>query len=216
MRRTPYHCLLILCLAFFTPASAALAQGHSAPTGGGEGRMLDVGDHVADLTVSGPLSESALDYLGVAEPEIRTEGEQEVTAFSLAQIKAKVLLVQIFSMYCPHCQREAPDMNMLHERLLDSKYKDDIKILGVGTGNTAFEVELFKQEYQIPFPLVPDMDFAFYSAFGRTGTPTYLLLKLDGAKPGDNLEIIYKRIGTFGDPNDFFLTLVGKLEKHTD
>ena len=46
--------------------------------------------------------------------------------FNISQIKAKVVIIQIFSMYCPYCQREAPNINKLY-RLIESDPQLDRK-----------------------------------------------------------------------------------------
>ena len=47
--------------------------------------------------------------------------------FKISQIKAKVVIVEIFSMYCPYCQADAPNVNRLYKLINgDSKIKDKI------------------------------------------------------------------------------------------
>ncbi len=57
------------------------------------------------LDFSLPVPEDAkdLDYLGL------TSGK----TFTLGQIQAEVVIVQIYSMYCPICQREVVDVNTM-------------------------------------------------------------------------------------------------------
>jgi hypothetical protein len=38
--------------------------------------------------------------------------------FAIAEIRAEVLIIEIFSMYCPYCQKEAPRVNRLFETMV--------------------------------------------------------------------------------------------------
>ena len=97
-----------------------------------------------EITLPVPQNAQAKDYLGITETE----------SFKIPQIKTRVIVIEIFSMYCPFCQKEAPLINKLFE-LIQARpaLRDKIKIIGIGAGNSQFEVDLFKDKYTIPFPL---------------------------------------------------------------
>ncbi len=50
--------------------------------------------------------------------------------FKIPQIKAKAVIVEIFSMYCPYCQKDAPGVNELY-RLIENNadIKNKIKLI---------------------------------------------------------------------------------------
>lgn len=127
-------------------------------------------------------------YLGLAPDK----------AFSLPQIPAEVLIVEIFSMYCPICQREAPKVNELHKMLeKDPALKGKYKILGIGIGNTPFEVDVFRKKFHVTFPLLSDEDYTLEKAFpGKLRTPTFVVLKHDKAK---GLQPVDVHIGNIAD-----------------
>jgi len=80
--------------------------------------------------------------------------------FKIPEIKAKLVIIEIFSMYCPYCQREAPNVNQLYAKIDDNpSLKGQIKIIGIGAGNTSYEVGTFKKKYNVPFPLFADGDY---------------------------------------------------------
>ena len=64
-------------------------------------------------------------------------------SFSIPQVQADVVLIEIFSMYCPYCQREAPVVNTLYGKIASSsRLKAKIKLIGIGVGNSDFEVDV--------------------------------------------------------------------------
>ena len=101
--------------------------------------------------------------------------------FKIGQIKAKVVIVEIYSLYCPHCQRMAAQVNDLYraiERRADLKGK--VKLIGIGAKNSEFEVDTFREKYQVPFPLFPDAELELTQNFCAKGTPTFVGVKVDG------------------------------------
>ncbi len=128
--------------------------------------------------------------------------------FKIPQIKTKVLIIEIFSMYCPHCQKDAPGVNELYDRIeRNPDLKGKIKFIGIGVGNTPFEVEMFKKTYQIPFPLFPDQDYLLHKAFGEVRTPYFMVVKIkeEGAS-----EIVHTQLGGYSGA-EAFLELVQKV-----
>jgi len=127
-----------------------------------------VGDILPDLEIkTAPLAPEAA-YLGLA-PGIKS--------FRLSQIKAEALLVEIFSMYCPRCQASAKSVNGMFNNLTALPQGQKLKMLGIGAGNSAYEVSVFRKQYDIPLPLLPDGDYTLHKAFGTVLTPAYMVLK---------------------------------------
>ena len=72
--------------------------------------------------------------------------------FDISQIKAESVIIQIFSMYCPLCQREAFRVNQLYKNIeRDPDTRGKFKLIGIGAGNSRFEVEIFLKTYEVPF-----------------------------------------------------------------
>ena len=90
------------------------------------------------------------------------------------QIEADVVIIEIFSMYCPICQREAANVNTLFDLIRNRpEMRKRIKLIGIGAGNTAFEVNFFKENYSIEFPLFSDGDFTIHKQIGEVRTPHF-------------------------------------------
>jgi peroxiredoxin len=153
---------------------------------------------ISDLELVGPVAKPVADYLGLAAGE---------AGFRLSQAKADFLLVEVFSMYCPYCQAEAKNVNALYGLLQKSKAAGKIRMLGIGAGNTPFEVDFFRDKYQVPFPLFPDQEFACHKALSGPGTPYFMLLRADGA---GGFKVLHSHLGGFGDPGKFLDTLLAK------
>jgi peroxiredoxin len=122
--------------------------------------------------------------------------------FVLSEAASNYLLVEIFSMYCPICQAQAPNVNDLFAAIeKDPSLKRKLRVVGVGIGNTPFEVEVFRKKYDVKFPLLPDDSFAVQKAFAeRVRTPTFLVLKRLGA---DKLEVKGVHLGPIKDAMQF-------------
>ena len=113
--------------------------------------------------------------------------------FKIPQIKAKAVIVEFFSMYCPICQKDAPGVNELY-RLIEKNpdIKNKVKLIGIGAGNSPYEVEVYKKTYDVPFPLFPDKDFVIHQACGEVRTPYYMVVKMndDGTH-----QIVHSQLG---------------------
>jgi thiol-disulfide isomerase/thioredoxin len=127
--------------------------------------------------------------------------------FKISQIKAKVVIVEIFSMYCPYCQKDAPGVNELY-RLIENNpdTKNKIKIIGIGAGNSSYEVEVFRKTYNVLFPLFPDKDFTIHKACGEVRTPYFMVVKIN--EDGTH-QIVHAQLGEYPGAEPF-LELVFK------
>ena len=169
-----------------------------ASQGAFAGQCPSEGDVFPEITLSVPQQAGEKDYLGITGTE----------NFTIKEIKAPVVIIEIFSMYCPFCQKEAPIINELYE-LIQTKpaFKDKIKIIGIGAGNTQFEVDFFKNEYSIPFPLLPDESFSVHKAVGEVRTPYFFVLQI---KPDGSNKIVYSKAGSIQDTQGFLDLIVKK------
>jgi len=155
------------------------------------------GKPLPSITLTAPESPAHKDYLGLSGGG----------SFHIPQIKARVVIIEIFSMYCPHCQTEAPMVNDLYKKIEDTpSLKGKIKLIGIGAGNTPFEVDVFKKKYQLPFPLFPDPDFVVHKAVGEVRTPCFIGVRLnsDGTD-----QVFYQKVGGL-EGVDHFLGLILK------
>ncbi|MDI6742367.1 MAG: TlpA disulfide reductase family protein [Smithella sp.] len=160
-----------------------------------DSRTPQVGDILPVIELSKPGDSAELKYLGLSGSGV----------FKVQQIKAEVLIIEIFSMYCPYCQAEAPSINELYKSIENNPaLNNKIKIIGIGTGNTSFETDIFRKKYQVAFPLFPDGDFKLHKIIGEVRTPYFFVVKLKGGKA----EVIYSKLGALGDNKSFLNQIV--------
>lgn len=183
------------------PVFLALALSGCASGPGTEARVDDapapaerVG--LASLRLPSPAGSEEKTYLGI--PEAPT--------FKLGEIDAEFLLIEVFDMYCPYCQREAPNVNRLYAMIQERPdLRDRLKIIGIGWGNSAYEVNLFKRRYAIPFPLFPDNDEAVGREIELKGTPTFTLVRNRG---DGTMDILYNDFAHLDDVGAFLSKLL--------
>lgn len=183
-------------LAIIAAVVLVLTAGASAQSG-----PPKIGGILPDLELVKSKDPADLKYLGLS-----TGGN----FFKISQIKAKILIIEIFSMYCPYCQTEAPNINRLYKLIENNpSFRDQIKIIGIGAGNTQFEVATFKRKYKVSFPLIPDEAFNLHKMLGETRTPYFIAVKLGG---NNSAEVIYSKQGAIEKIDLFLSNLAGKIK----
>jgi thiol-disulfide isomerase/thioredoxin len=156
-----------------------------------------VGGALPDFTLSAPKDSGEKSYLGLS-----WWGGK----FTIPKIKADVVIIEIYSMYCPYCQAEAPKVNALYERIeADPALKGKIKLIGIGVGNSSYEVNVFRNRYNVTFPLFPDGDFTIHKLIGEVRTPYFIGVKIN--KNGSH-QVFYSKLGAFESVDQFLTQMI--------
>jgi len=180
-------CILVMTFVFFWVMTSNAAD-----------QPPQVGSTLPALKLVKPADAGDLKYLGISGGG----------TFSVDDIKAQAVIIQIFSMYCPYCQKDAPNVNRLFSLIENNpSLKGKIKIIGIGAGNSSFEVATFKKKYKVEFALVPDGDFKIHKIIGEVRTPYFIVLKMSGPKKP---EVVFSKLGA-QESIDAFLNNVIRL-----
>jgi thiol-disulfide isomerase/thioredoxin len=149
-----------------------------------------------------PVPESASDrsYLGITG----------TGAFKTTGIDARVLIIEFFDFYCPHCQATAPKMNEVYDDIEGrADLRGRIKIIGIGVGDTPFEVSSFKRKFHVPFPLFADKERNITKSIVIPGTPMFFAVTTNGSGP---TERFFLWTGEVEDASQFLSEMVKGLK----
>ncbi len=167
MMRIKKGFLLILVPLFCSLIPGGFAFGQSTH------KVTRSGDLFPPHTFPAPTSWGDLNYFGLSEEK----------PFTLGDIQADLVVLELINIYCTSCQEQGPIYNEVFDLVKkDPITKDKVKWVGVGVGNNETEVEFFRREKGIPFPVLPDFHFNLYKAIGGPGgvrTPFTLLIRKD-------------------------------------
>lgn len=160
------------------------------------------GQAFPDLQLSLPQDAEEREYLGLAEG---------ASGFRLSEVQADLLIVEVFDMYCRHCQEAAEQVRILHDRIASQRLDHRVKIIGIALGNSEFEANVFKDKYKLEFPVIADPDSSGREHLGRVATPTFYGL---GFRSGQ-ITVLKKNSGKFiDDPLDFLEAAMEKAGLH--
>ncbi|MBU1055948.1 MAG: redoxin domain-containing protein [Proteobacteria bacterium] len=194
IHKTWKYIALCLLLGLFFGYNAQLAKG-TEPVSDPENSHLN-SNSFPEFQLPAPVSEAEKKYLGLSDD----------TDFNIGQIKTKVLIIELFSFYCPHCQRSASKVNELYHIIeKQDGLKGRIKIIGIGAGNSNYEIGSFKKKYEVPFPLFPDQGVEIFNLLRAKATPTFIGIKLNG---NGSVEQFYLSEGGFKDSQQFLNEII--------
>ncbi len=174
-----------------SPATAPAAQNPAATTPPPVSNPAEVDRKVSE-TLSGLESNSE----GNDRPYAARFSLVSITGqkIDLADYKGKVVLVNFWASWCPHCRRMIPSLVGLH----DQYYGKGLRIVGIAVSDHKQAVEEFYQHGNISYPIAMGDAYTRRLYGGVSGLPTTVLIGRDGR--------IYSRFE--GEPRD-----IGTLEE---
>jgi len=176
MRGVRVFCILALFLAL-------------APVAGSAMSLPEAGQTLKPFAIPTPPAAADKTYLGVG-------GE----SFTLADVKAKLIMLEFSGVYCPICHEQAPYVRKLYKRVEKAGLMDRMRIFSVAGGATQVEVDSARAQYNAPYPIIRDPDFAVHDALGEPKTPFTMLLRPDGT-------VLWTHLGRIEDFDAFFQTI---------
>lgn len=164
-----YYCC---CYAFITVYFLAISASSSFAL---KKKIIYSGQPFPQVNLPVPDNDRARTYLGL-------NSSGNVTSH---QIKAEVLLIEFFNVHCPHCVEQVPIYNKLfHHIEKKSKGKNTLKMISIAVGNIQQEVDDFRKQHNIPFPVFADSNFKVWRAIGGKASPFSVFVRHGKNMPG--------------------------------
>ncbi len=157
--------LPVFILFFIVSLSCGFALGETKPLG--------FAIPFPDLRFTQSLSRGEQNYLGLPPKK----------GFSFKEITGNLILVEFLSTYCVNCQRQAPIFNEVYSSIeRDPGLKGKVKMIGIAAGNNLNEVQIFKEAYKTPYPILSDAQFDAHIAVGSPRTPFSIWVRRDAQR----------------------------------
>jgi hypothetical protein len=117
-------------------------------------------------------------YLGIKE---------SIKKIRLTEINSQFIYVALFNEMCLQCVEEMKQFGQLFERFQKGeKFKNSVKIIGIGAGSTHRSARKFVNLHNISFPIFADKNWTVFQCLGEPPLPVSYLLKKE---PGNRLKI---------------------------
>jgi peroxiredoxin len=98
-------------------------------------------------------------------------------AVRLANLKGKVVFVNVWATWCEPCRQEMPSMQALYAKLAGA----DFQMLAVSADQSGRDVvERFVKTYALTFPVLPDPDLQVADRYRVTGYPETFVIDRNG------------------------------------
>jgi peroxiredoxin len=131
-------------------------------------KPIKKGESFPEIALKTPSQAKDRSYLGISD------GDQ----FKVKDLKAEVILVEIFDVYCLPCQKQAPLYKELFGLIQSNPAtRDQIKMIGIAVGNTEEEIKKFRDHFKVPYPIVSDPKFLLHEAVGGPPAPFSIIVR---------------------------------------
>ncbi|MEW6570422.1 MAG: TlpA disulfide reductase family protein [Nitrospirota bacterium] len=128
------------------------------------------GDPFPDLIFKDTLSKEQRLYLGIPKKK----------SLSFRMFQGELFLLEIFNTFCTSCPRNVPIFNDIYlKSKKDPSLKGKIRVISIAIGNTSKEVELYRKEQKVLYPILTDYEFAAHKALGTPRVPFTIIVEKD-------------------------------------
>ncbi|MEE8479643.1 MAG: TlpA disulfide reductase family protein [Desulfobacterales bacterium] len=168
--------MMILCFHYGTAFSESIPEANS---------------YLPEFQLEAPLLERERIYLGIGSEKL----------FSIDQLNCELVLIKIVGVYCPKCHIQMPYFNKLFYRIkkVPGIYQKT-KMLAIAVGANPLEVEYFKKEHRIPYPVIKDPKFEIHKLLGEPRTPFIMLVTREK-------RVIFAHLGIIKEIDKLFLKI---------
>jgi thiol-disulfide isomerase/thioredoxin len=132
--------------------------------------VLRSGDLLPTISCPNLLLAPERTYLGI--------GDQ--ATFPLNDVQGDLVVIKFLNTNCVYCIKLLPTFDQIFQKIQqDDRLKARAKILAIGAGDTSTELDDFKKQYSIPYPVIPDMEFKAHKAVGEPRVPFIVVARKD-------------------------------------
>jgi len=93
----------------------------------------------------------------------------------LSELRGKTVLLNLFASWCGPCRAETPELVELAK-----DESDDLLLIGLNLGETPAAIETYRQDFNVPYPLLPDADGRLMELYRPIGLPTSWFIDPEG------------------------------------
>jgi cytochrome c biogenesis protein CcmG, thiol:disulfide interchange protein DsbE len=112
--------------------------------------------------------------------------------YRLADLKGKVVLVNIWASWCKPCEQEAADLEAAWRSY---NGRDDVIFLGVAWTDTDQKSQEYLSRFNVTYPNGPDLGTRIYHDYRATGVPETYLIDRNG-------KLVYVKFSPFESPQE--------------
>jgi thiol-disulfide isomerase/thioredoxin len=126
--------------------------------------------------------------VGTVAPNFALPAEQGGT-YTLSQYRGKVVLLEFFAPWCPHCRAEAPTLHQLAASggsnvqllaLSASPYGFNYEATGDTSPITMHDIKLYVDQFKVNYPALFDVTLDTANAYGVQGYPQIYVVDRNG------------------------------------
>ncbi|MBW1888315.1 MAG: hypothetical protein JRI52_08205 [Deltaproteobacteria bacterium] len=162
--------------------------------------VIEPGDRFPTMRFDLTLHKMSSRYFGI----------KKAKEIDISEINARVLIVEVLSVYCVSCMSQtAYDRELFSMILTNEKTAGKVKMIGIAAGNNLREVNSFIEEFSVPYPVFPDYKFSRYDMVGQVRTPFKIFLLKDR---GRTFEVVKTEAGANENVEETFRTIVAIME----
>ena len=163
----------------------------------GENRIKE-GMDLPDLMLEGSDCMEQTDYLGV---------ENDERYIHLSKIPAKLMVIEFFEVHCPVCQKQAKVANKLFKILKrNPDLKNDVKIFAIGIGNKQNQINAYKKQHNVKFPVFIDPYSKLHKQHGIGQVPYTMIINKER-------KVLHTDIGVIENLDEFIAKITKLHEK---
>ena len=118
----------------------------------------------------------------------------QAESLSIEDLDASMVVLVVFDLYCPACQKSAGNMKRLAEQV--STAFPTVPVVGIGSGDTAFETRKFREKFKLPFVCISDREETVSDYYQVERTPSVIVLTKSGE--GEALSEVYRNEAYLG------------------